>query len=64
MKMTTSEAIEAYSKLLPALSVPPAKEEEGRSQNTEAFKAAFVDILKSVGYDAETPFMDENGPKT
>jgi hypothetical protein len=64
MKMTISEAIEAYTKLLPALSVPPTKDEEERRANTEMFRSAFLEILEETGFDEKTLFLDENAPKT
>jgi hypothetical protein len=64
MQMTISEAIEAYTKLLPALSVPPAKDEEERKANTEMFRSAFLEILEGTGYDEKSLFLDENAPKT
>jgi hypothetical protein len=64
MKMTVSQAFEAYTRLLPVLSLPPAKDEKERRGNTEEFKSVFLEILKENECDATTPFVDESGAKT
>lgn len=62
--MSPSQALEAYMKLLPYLAVGPAKDDEERKRNTEAFEAAFTKILIDTGLSADTPLLDETAPKT
>jgi hypothetical protein len=62
--MTASEAIEAYTRLLPALSVAPAKDDDEKGRNTEVFRESFLLVLANAGYDAETPMLDDDAPKT
>ena len=55
--LKSSEAIEAYQKLEPALSVGPAKDDEERKRNSEAFEAAFREVLSDAGLEADTPMI-------
>jgi hypothetical protein len=41
----------------------PAKDAEERNQNSTAFKAAFLEVLKEAGFEADTPMVDETMPK-
>ena len=52
--LKSSEAIEAYQKLEPALSVGPAKDDEERKRNSDAFEAAFREVLSDAGFEADT----------
>jgi hypothetical protein len=52
-----SEAIDAYRKLEPALSVGPAKDDKERKRNSEAFEAAFREVLSDAGFEADTPMI-------
>ena len=61
--MSASKAIEAYEKLRPVMPTQAAKGEEERKLNTEAFKAAFVEVLEDAGFDQHTPMLDKDGPK-
>jgi hypothetical protein len=51
-------------KLMPVLPIKAAKDEEKRKENTESFKAAFIDILKDAGLEPEAPMLDPEGTKT
>jgi hypothetical protein len=64
MGLTTSQAIDAYQKLEPSLSVQPTKDEDERRRNTEAFKSVFTEVLVEAGFTADTPMMDKTAPKT
>ena len=55
--LNSSEAIEAYRKLEPALSVGPAKDDEERKRNSKAFEAAFREVLSDAGFEADTPMV-------
>jgi hypothetical protein len=41
----------------------PAKDDEERSQNSKAFRTAFVEVLQEAGFEADAPMVDENMPK-
>jgi hypothetical protein len=64
MGHTPSQAIDAYQKLEPTLSVRPTKDEDERRRNTEAFKSAFTEVLVEAKLTADTPMMDKTSPKT
>ena len=55
--LKSSEAIEAYQKLEPALSVEPAKHDEERKRNSEAFETAFREVLSDAGFEADAPMI-------
>ena len=50
-------------KLEAVMPTEPAKDDAERSQNSTAFRAAFVEVLKEAGFEADTPMVDENMPK-
>jgi hypothetical protein len=61
--LKSSEAIKAYRKLEPALSVGPAKDDKERKRNSEAFEAAFLEVLSDAGFEAEAPMITTNTTK-
>jgi hypothetical protein len=61
--LRSSEAIEAYQKLEPALSVGLAKDDEERKQNNEAFEAAFRQVLSDTDLEADTPMITTDTTK-
>ena len=61
--LTPKQAIEAYLKLEPALSVGPAKDDEERKRNSEAFNAAFIEVLSDANLDADAPMLDPDTSK-
>jgi hypothetical protein len=61
--LKSSEAIEAYRKLEPALSVDPAKDDKERKRNSEAFEAAFCEVLSDAGFEADTPMITTDTTK-
>jgi len=61
--LKSSEAIDAYRKLEPALSVGPAKDDEERKRNSEAFEAAFCEVLSDAGLEADTPMITTDTTK-
>lgn len=58
-----SQAIAAYIKLLPALSVGPTNDEEEKRRNTALFNTLFTKVLEEAGFNADTPMVDDKGPK-
>jgi hypothetical protein len=64
LRLSPSKAIEAYEKLAPVMPTQAAKSEEEKNTNTEAFKAVFIEVLESVGFDQITPMLDKDGTKT
>jgi hypothetical protein len=52
MGLTPSQVIDAYLKLEPSLSVGPAKAQE-RKSNSDAFEAAFCEVLADAGLEAD-----------
>ena len=63
LRLSASRAIEAYEKLVPVIPTRAAKSEEERNSNTEAFKAVFIEVLESVGFDQNTLMLEKDGPK-
>jgi hypothetical protein len=63
LRLTPSHAIEAYMKLDAVMPKNPAKDEKERKKNSMEFKAAFEEVLKEAGFEADTPMVDENMPK-
>jgi hypothetical protein len=61
--LTPTEAIDAYMKLEPALSVGPAKDYEERKRNSEAFEAAFIQVLSDAKLEADAPMLDPDTSK-
>ena len=62
--MTTSKAIKVYMKLMPVMPIEAAKDEQERKDNTESFKAVFIDVLKDAGLEPNAPMLDHEGTKT
>jgi hypothetical protein len=50
-------------KLEAVVPTEPAKDDEERSQNSTAFRTAFLEVLKEAGFEADAPMVDENMPK-
>ena len=63
LRLSPSKAIEAYQKLAPVIPTQAAESEEERKGNSEAFKAVFLEVLESVGFDQNTPMLEKDGPK-
>jgi hypothetical protein len=63
LRMSPSQAIEAYMKLEEVTPKEPAKDKEERSQNSVAFKTTFEEVLKKAGFESDTPMVDENVPR-
>ena len=63
LRLPLSKAIEAYMKLAAVMPNAPAKDDEERRGNTEAFRMTFIDILKEVGLGPDTPMIDDSMPK-
>jgi hypothetical protein len=63
LRLSPSKAIEAYMKLAAVMPNAPAKDDEERKRNTEAFRNIFLDILHEAGFDADTPMIDDSMPK-
>jgi hypothetical protein len=63
LRMSPSQAIKAYMKLEEVIPKKPAKDDQERSQNSMAFKTAFLEVLTEAGFEADAPIMDENMPK-
>jgi hypothetical protein len=63
LRLSPSQAIEAYMKLEAVMPKNPAKDDEERSKNSMAFKTAFMEVLEEAGFDAETPMVDDTMPK-
>jgi hypothetical protein len=61
--LKSSEAIEAYRKLEPAMSVGAAKDDQERKRNSEAFEAAFREVLSDAGLEADTPMITTDATK-
>jgi hypothetical protein len=63
LRLSPSQAIEAYMKLEAVMPKKPAKDDKTRSKNSMEFKAAFTEVLKEAGFEPDTPMVDENMPK-
>ena len=63
LRLSPSKAIEAYMKLAVVMPKEPAKDEDERKENTEEFKAAFIEVLEDAGFDQDTPMLDEDETK-
>jgi hypothetical protein len=63
LRLPPSQAIEAYMKLEAAMPTKSAKDDQERSQNSTAFKTAFLEVLMEAGFEADAPMIDENMPK-
>jgi hypothetical protein len=64
LRLTASKALEAYMKLMPALSVKPTNNDEERKRNTVLFETLFLEVLSDAGFEADSSMLDDNGPKT
>jgi hypothetical protein len=64
LRLTPSKALEAYMKLMPALSVKPTNDDKERKRNTVLFEKLFLEVLSDAGFEAGSPMLDDNGPKT
>jgi hypothetical protein len=53
MVLIPSQAIDAYLKLEPSLSVGPAKDDQERKSNSNAFEVAFYEVLSNAGIEAD-----------
>ena len=63
LRLSPSKAIEAYLKLVRVLPTKPASDDEERKKNTEAFKAAFTEVLEEAGFKPNAPMLDDDGVK-
>ena len=63
LRLSPSKAIEAYMKLVRALPTEPAKDDDERKKNTEAFKVAFTEVLEEAGFEPNAPMLDDHGVK-
>ena len=63
LRLPPSKAIEAYMKLAAVMPNAPAKDDEQRKRNTEAFRMTFIEILKEAGLGPDTPMIDDSMPK-
>jgi hypothetical protein len=63
LRLSSSQAIEAYVKLEAVMPPKPAKDDQERSRNSTAFRTAFLEVLKEAGFEADAPMVDENTPK-
>ena len=63
LRLSPSQAIEAYMKLEATMPTEPTKNDQERIQNSTAFNAAFLEVLKDAGFEADAPMLDENMPK-
>ena len=63
LRLPPSKAIEAYMKLAAVMPNAPARDDEERKENTEAFRKTFIDILKEADLGPDTPMIDDSMPK-
>jgi len=63
LSLSPSQAIKAYMKLDAVMPKKPAKDDEERSQNSTAFKTAFLEVLNEAGFESDTPMVDDDMPK-
>jgi hypothetical protein len=59
MGLTPSQAIDAYLKLEPSLSVGPAKDDQERKSNSDAFEAIFCEVLADTGLEVDAPMVTD-----
>ena len=64
LRLSPSTAIEAYMKLEAALPHKSARDNQERTQNSMAFKMAFMEVLQAAGFEVNAPMVDESMPKT
>jgi hypothetical protein len=63
LRLSPSQAIDAYMKLEAVIPMKPAKYDQARIKNSTVFRAAFTEVLKEAGFEPDTPMVDENMPK-
>lgn len=63
LRLTASKSIDVYLKLSTVIPFKPAKDDAERKRNTEAFQKIFKEILEDNGLSADTPMLDNTGPK-
>jgi hypothetical protein len=63
LRLTPSKAIQAYMKLMPALSLEPASDDTQRKRNSETFRTLFQEVLKDSGFEPVEPMLDNDGAK-
>jgi hypothetical protein len=63
LRLSPSQAISAYKKLDAAIPTKPAKDGQERTRNTIVFAAAFLEVLREAGFEADAPMVDENMPR-
>jgi hypothetical protein len=63
LRLSPSQAIEAYMKLDAVMPKKPTKNDEERTQNSTAFKTAFLEVLNEAGFESDTPMADDDMPK-
>lgn len=64
LRFTVSQAIEAYIKLAPYLSVTPSQEEQTKKANSRRFEEVFRQVLADAGLSVDTPMLDKAETKT
>lgn len=64
MRMTPSQAIDAYMKVAHLISVKPTQNDEERKSNSERFESAFRNVLEEASLKPDTPLLDKEGTKT
>jgi hypothetical protein len=64
LRLTPSKALDAYMKLIPSLTVKPTHDDKERKRNTVLFEKLFLEVLSDAGFAADSPMLDDNGPKT
>lgn len=62
LRMSPSEAIIAYTKLLQAMPIRQAETNEELIENDDKFSSVFIGILEDVGLSANAPLRDDNLP--
>ena len=63
LRLSPSQAIEAYMKLDAVMPKESAKDDQEKSRNSAAFKTAFLEVINEAGFDADTLMVDENMPR-
>ena len=63
LRLSPSQAIEAYMKLEAVMPTETAKDDQERRRNSAAFRTAFLEVLKEAGFEPDAPMVDENMPK-
>jgi hypothetical protein len=63
LRLSLSNAVEAYMKLVSVIPTEPAKDEEEKRHNTEAFQSVFLEVLNDAGFNEDAPMQDKEGTK-